>query len=77
MNKDRRKQIDEAGSVLQDALALIEQIRDDEQEAFDNMPESLQQSDRGTASEAAIEELDDSVGNLQYIIDTIDNAKGE
>ena len=77
MNKDRRKQIDEAGSVLQDALALIEQIRDDEQESFDNMPESLQQSDRGTASEAAIEELDDSAGNLQYIIDTIDNAKGE
>ena len=77
MNKDRRKQIDEAGSVLQDALALIEQIRDDEQEAFDNMPESLQQSDRGTASDAAIEELDDAAGNLQYIIDTIDNAKGE
>ena len=53
MNKDRRKQIDEAGSVLQDALALIEQIRDDEQEAYDNMPESLQQSDRGIASDAA------------------------
>ena len=77
MNKDRRKQIDEAASMLQDALALIEQIRDEEQESFDNMPESLQESDRGTASEAAAEELDDAAGNLQYTIDNLENAKGE
>ena len=77
MNQDRRKQIDEAAGMLQDALALIEQIRDEEQESFDNMPESLQQSDRGTASEAAAEELEDAAGNLQYVIDGIENAKGE
>jgi hypothetical protein len=77
MNKDRRKQIDEAGSLLQDALALIEQIADEEQESFDNMPESLQQSERGVASEEAAEELSDAVGNLQYTIDSLDNAKGE
>ena len=77
MNQDRRKQIDEAAGMLQDALALIEQIRDEEQESFDNMPESLQQSDRGNASEAAAEELEDAAGNLQYVIDGIENAKGE
>ena len=77
MNKDRRKQIDEAGSLLQDALAIIQQLADEEQESFDNMPEGLQQSERGIASEEAAEELSDAVGNLQYTIDTLDNAKGE
>ena len=77
MNQDRRNQIDEAASMLQDALAIIQQLAYEEQESFDNMPESLQQSDRGTASEAAAEELEDAAGNLQYVIDGIENAKGE
>jgi len=55
---------------------MIEGIADDERESYDNMPEGLQQSDRGTASEEAAEELSDAVGNLQYTIDNLDNAKG-
>lgn len=77
MNQDRRKQIDEAAGMLQDALALIEQIRDEEQEAFDNMPESLQQSDRGIASEEAANDLSEAVDNITETIDTLENAKGE
>ena len=77
MNQDRRKQIDEAAGMLQDALALIEQIRDEEQESFDNMPESLQQSDRGTASEEAANDLSEAADNITGTIDTLENAKGE
>lgn len=77
MNQDRRKQIDEAAGMLQDALALIEQIRDEEQESFDNMPESLQQSDRGIASEEAANDLSEAVDNITETIDTLENAKGE
>ena len=76
MNQDRRKQIDEAAGMLQDALALIEQIRDEEQESFENMPESLQLSDRGVASEEAAEVLEDAAVNLQDMIDNILDAKG-
>lgn len=42
MNADRRKQLGEALSKLNDARIIIEQVRDEEQEAFDNLPESLQ-----------------------------------
>jgi hypothetical protein len=74
MNKDRRKQIDEAVALAQQAAELIEQlkeaaetIRDDEQEYFGNMPESIQQGDKGQAAEEAISALDEAVSALDEI----------
>ena len=37
---------------------------------FDNMPESIQYSERGYNMQEAIDNLDDSIGN---IVDAIDN----
>jgi uncharacterized coiled-coil DUF342 family protein len=72
MNKDRRNQIAEVAAKLADLEALrdeikeaIENIRDEEQEYFDNMPEGLQQSDRGYAAEEAISQLDEAVSALE------------
>lgn len=50
----------------------IENIKDEEQDAFDNMPEGLQQSERGQASEQAVENLDEACGNIQTLIDNTD-----
>lgn len=68
MNAARRKQIAEAiadleklTGALEDVKNLIESIRDDEQEAFDAMPESLQSSERGEASQEAINNLEEAV----------------
>lgn len=44
--------------------AAIEAVRDEEQEAFDGMPEGLQASDRGQASEQAISNLDSALDTL-------------
>ena len=77
MNNERRKQIDEAMGMLHDALALIENLASEEQESFDNMPEGLQQSDRGTASEEAANDLSEAADNITGTIDTLENAKGE
>lgn len=71
MNKHRRKQILEAISQIE---SLVQDILDEEQEAFDNMPESLQCSDNGMVSEeaqenleAAIEALEDAIMRLEEI----------
>lgn len=68
----------------------IESIQDDEQEAFDNMPESFQQGERGEASQAAIEALQsardmlgsplsddkgDAADSLQSAIDYLNEAQ--
>ena len=67
MNKLRRKQLQAAADLLEEARAILEAVRDEEQESFDNMPEGLQCSERGEAMEAniyTIEESMDSIGDL-------------
>lgn len=80
MNKQRRKQIDQIITRLQDELAPlidsireeIETIRDEEQEYYDNMPESLQSGDKGDVAQSAIEALEEGVNTLEEIdIDSI------
>ena len=43
MNKERRKQLDEIISKLEDIKQDIVSLQDEEQEYFDNMPEALPQ----------------------------------
>ena len=70
MNKERRKQIDGMISKLENIKEHISYILDDEQNAFDNTPESIQYSERGYNMQEAIDNLDDAIGN---IVDAIDN----
>lgn len=47
MNKARRKELEKAKDLLEQAQSIIEAVQEEEQEAFDNMPEGLQSSERG------------------------------
>ena len=74
MNKARRKEIARAIELIEQACEILEAVRDEEQEAFDNMPENLQGSERGEAMEGyigAIEEIMDylDTSSLQEIVD--------
>lgn len=68
MNKERRKKILDAIAAIGKIEALIQNILDDEQEAFDNMPEGLQVSENGMASEDAQENLDAAIESLEEAI---------
>lgn len=68
MNKERRKKIVEAIAAMNKIEALIQSILDDEQEAYENMPESLQMSDNGLASEEAQDNLDAAIDALEEAI---------
>lgn len=74
MNKARRKQLDEAISKLEDAKAIIDSVREEEQDAFDNMPENLQSTGRGEAMESAISNMEDAVNDIDSVIDYINEA---
>lgn len=74
MNKKRRVQIQEVIAKIDDISSLLQGILDDEQEAFENMPEGLQSSENGMVSEeaqgsleAAIEALEESIVCLEEI----------
>jgi hypothetical protein len=77
MNADRRKQLKFVRAKLAEACILIEAARDslesakdEELEAFENMPESLQNGDKGTAMNEGI----DTMGELW---DTLDDMATE
>lgn len=74
MNKTRRKAISE----LRDKLAImqtdLENVRDEEQAAFDSMAENLKGSQRGENMEQACSDLEDAVSSIQDAIDYLNNA---
>ena len=68
MNKLRRKQIAEAIILIEKAMDILEKVKDDEQEAFDNMPESLQGSERG-------ETMEEYIYTLETFFDELDTCE--
>ena len=77
MNNERRKQLKaiakQLGTIadsLEYQQILLEQVYDDESEAFDNMPESLQESDRGI-------EMEEGIGTLEEQKDDLDNMAND
>ena len=46
-------------------IVVLENIKNEEEEAFDNLPEGLQYCPRGMDSEAAIDNLEESLGYLE------------
>ena len=76
MNNDRRKRlssvsdaISAAVTELETAIEALTEIRDEEQEAYDNMPPSLQDSERGQASEEAYSTMDEVIDLVQSFVD--------
>lgn len=74
MNNARRKAIAAIIKKLEDLAEEIEFLKDEEQEAFDNLPESLQSSERGEAMESAAYNLDEAWEGLQSVIETLEEA---
>ena len=72
MNNKRRKEISKIVSILEDVRDRLSEVVDEEQIAFDNMPESIQGSDRGCESEEAIGYLSDALDSVESALDYLD-----
>lgn len=105
MNKNRRKELNDifrriekeiqpatdAFPDVEEIKAQLEDIRDAEQEAYDNLPESLQDGERGEQMTEAVENIETAISNLEEIgeafselkdkvkeaLEAIDNASAE
>lgn len=71
MNNTRRKQIQGIIDKLEELKSDIEILKDEEQEAFDNLPEGIQASERGEAMETAAYNLDEAYESLDSVIDSL------
>lgn len=67
MNVKRRARIDEALKLIGDAAAILDEVMGEEQDAYDNMPESFQNGERGERGQAWIDGLENAVSQLSDI----------
>lgn len=77
MNADRRKRLDRIKEVIEQAKADLDEVRDEERDAFDNMPEGLQASDMGNSIEEAADALDEASDDLDSVLASIGTARGD
>ncbi len=74
MNNQRRKVLNAAIAKLTEAGESIGEVLDEEQDAFDNLPESIQAGDRGDAMETAISILESALPMFEQLADELAEA---
>ena len=60
MNAERRKKLKDVIDNLNTALSVIEEVKDEEQDSYDNLPESIQDGERGG-------QMQENIDNLGYL----------
>lgn len=61
MNNQRRKLLDDAVDLINRAESLIEKVAAEERDAFDAMPASLQEAERGLLMQDCLLGLEDGI----------------
>lgn len=74
MNNARRKQLQRIQDELRDIYERLDILCDEEQEAYDNMPESLQDTERGERSQNAIDTLESVRDQVLEAADELDEV---
>lgn len=74
MNNKKRTILSEASAFLGKALILVTQIKEEEEDALENMPENLETSERYEKMEDAISALEDTEESIESAIEKIETA---
>ena len=74
MNADRRKRLKSVVEKLTAAKQELDDIAAEEQDAFDNLPEGIQESDRGDAMQQNADDIYDHVQALDEVVDAIEDT---
>ena len=74
MNNSRRKELNTINDRLFECVYAVEGIRDEEQEAYNNLPEGLQVSETGERIGNALAELESAINSIEDAMDALKNA---
>ena len=74
MNAQRRKAISKLIEQIEGIQSDIEMYKDEEEECYYNLPDSIQESERGEAMQDAISQLDDAYNSLDDVISYLEDA---
>lgn len=73
MNKKRREKIIDSIKLLENTKTILQEVLDEEQLAFDNMPENLQYSTRGEEAQEAIDYISEAIECLDNAIEQLES----
>lgn len=76
MNKWLRNDLMKISEQVEELSSDIERIRDGEEEKLDNLPDSLQDSNKAEAFQEVIDFLDDALTSMTEACEAITNAVG-
>ena len=76
MNRDRRKRLKQAIDRITEASGIVEEVMDEEQDSFDNLPEGLADGPTGERLEENVDTLGDVLSSLGEAIDGIEEVVG-
>lgn len=74
MNAARRKIVEALRDKLEEISSDLATIRDEESEAFEAMPEGLQESEQGQKASAAVDALDEACSEVESAVSNLDTA---
>lgn len=77
MNKTRRTAITALAEDVRAIRDRIEDLQSEEQDAFDNLPENLQEGEKGEAMQESIEALDSACTAVDELDNYLTEALGE
>ncbi len=72
MNKQRRQELCDVLDYLDEAIDRLEEIKDDEQEAFDNLSDGLQNSRTGDSMQMAIDQMTEIGNDIEVVKDKVE-----
>jgi hypothetical protein len=74
MNDQRRKVLVRAMALIEEAQSIIEKVKGAEEEAYENLPESMQTDEKGSKIQTAIDALSEANDACESAIDYISTA---
>ena len=74
MNNTRRKSLRELIETTEGIKSKIEELRTEEEEYYNNMPESFQDGEKGDRAQTVIEDLDEAMTAAGDVIENLTSA---
>ena len=69
MNAIKRKELDRAGKLIQEAMEIVTGVMQEEEQSFNNLPEGIQNSQKGWTMENNADSMQNLVDDLEMIVD--------
>ncbi len=77
MNKERRKALSTISAQLESLKDELQAVYDEEDEAKSNLPDSLQEGEKGQAMDDAISAMSSAIDAIDEAVSQIGTATGE